>query len=234
MGPPSVIVPVFMPGMKLPNGTSQTFFPSKRSTAATVPQGGALQGSPLGANSGVRNIAKGAPVCRANSPCSRSRSLAFFRASASSSLGISFTRIGKRLASTNSRCLCGSYAALPQFTPPTLLGKTSVPCRLGGVKISPLRAALIFSVHHCFSCASFPQASSGDNFSGTREIVDAGCVGQASSPGMSLLGTARSWMGKSGAPVSRFRTNTRPIFVVIAIAGVPSFHANNVGCDATS
>src|SRR6266436_876968 len=82
IAPPSVIVPVFIPEIKLPRGTSQIFFPSKRSTAATVPQGGALQGSPLGASSGVRNIANGAPVCRANSPCSRSRSLALFRASA--------------------------------------------------------------------------------------------------------------------------------------------------------
>jgi len=34
-----VIVPVFIPGMKLPKGTSQTFFPENRSTAATVPHG---------------------------------------------------------------------------------------------------------------------------------------------------------------------------------------------------
>ena len=223
-----------MPGIQLPNGTSHTFFPSKRSTAATVPQGGGLQGSPLGARSGVRNIANSAPVCRANSPCNRSRSLAFFLASANSSLGISFTKIGNRFVSTKSRCRCGSYAALPQFTPPTLLGKTRVPCRLGGVKISPDRAAFIFSVHHCFSCASLPQASSGDNFSGTREMAEAGCVGQDSSPGTSLLGTGRSSIGKSAAPVRRLRTNTRPIFVVMAIAGVPSFQANSAGCDATS
>src|SRR5580700_11952093 len=57
IGPPKVIVPVFIPGIKLPSGTSQTFFPSKRSTAATVPHGGVLQGRPLGESSGVRNIA---------------------------------------------------------------------------------------------------------------------------------------------------------------------------------
>src|SRR6202795_4375414 len=176
IGPPNVIVPVFIPAIKLPNGTSQTFFPSNRSTAATVPHGGVLQGSPLGESNGVRNIAYGAPVCRANSPCRRSESLAFLRAASSSARGISFTRIGSRFVSTKSKCRCGSYAALPQFTPPTLLGKTSVPCRLGGVKISPVRAALIWSAHHCRSLSSFPQASSGDNFSGTSEIVEAGCV----------------------------------------------------------
>src|ERR1700686_3989204 len=57
IGPPKVIVPVFIPVMKLPNGTSQTFFPLKRSTAATVPHGGALHGRPLGERSGVRNMA---------------------------------------------------------------------------------------------------------------------------------------------------------------------------------
>src|SRR5579859_1775663 len=95
IGPPSVIVPVFIPGRRLPSATSHTVFPSNKSTAATVPQGGVLHGSPLGESSGVRNIANGAPVCRANSQCKR-------------------------------------YAPLPQFTPPTLLGNTSVPCKLGG------------------------------------------------------------------------------------------------------
>lgn len=80
IGPPSVIVPVVALERKLPNGTSQTFFPSDKSTAAIVPHGGALQGSPLGESSGVRNIAKGAPVCGANSPCNRSVCVAFFRA----------------------------------------------------------------------------------------------------------------------------------------------------------
>src|SRR3981189_3218079 len=53
MGPPRVMVPVFLPGIQLPSGTSQTFFPEKRSTAATLPQGGALHGSPLGARRGA-------------------------------------------------------------------------------------------------------------------------------------------------------------------------------------
>src|SRR6202795_3192863 len=174
IGPPKVIVPVFIPGIKLPNGTSQTFLPTNRSTAATVPQGGVLQGSLLGESSALRNIAYGAPVCLANSPCSRSESVAFLRAASSSARGISFTKIGNRFVSTKRRWRCGSYAALPQFTPPTLLGNTSVPCKLGGVKISPDRAALICSAHHCRSLSSLPHASSTDNFSGTSEIVEAG------------------------------------------------------------
>src|SRR5258707_6677106 len=226
IGPPRVMVPVLLPGLQLPSGTSQTFAPEKRSTAATVPQGGALHGSPLGARSGVRNTPYGAPACRANSPWSRSESLAFLRASSNSARGISFTKMGRRLVSTKSRWLRGSYAALPQFTPPTLLGKTSVPCRLGGVKISPDPAALILSAHHCFSCASFPQASSGDNLSGTSEIVETGCVAQYSSPAMSLLGTGRSSTGRSGAPAIRLRTKTRPIFVEVTIAGEPSSQGN--------
>src|SRR5258708_37708671 len=63
MGPPRVMVPVFWPGMKEPSGESQTFFPVKRSTAETVPQGGALHGMPFGEKSGSRNIPKGAPDC---------------------------------------------------------------------------------------------------------------------------------------------------------------------------
>src|ERR1700687_5934512 len=65
IGPPRVIVPVFIPGRKLPSGTSHTFFPVKRSTAATVPHGGALHGRPLGERSGERNMAEGAPVSSA-------------------------------------------------------------------------------------------------------------------------------------------------------------------------
>ena len=57
IGPPSVTVPVFIPGTKLPSGASHAFFPLNKSTAVTVPYGGALQGSPLGDKTGVRNIA---------------------------------------------------------------------------------------------------------------------------------------------------------------------------------
>lgn len=42
-----------------------------------------------------------------------------------------------------------------------------------------------------------------------------GCVGQASSPGMSNGGTPCSSIGKSGSPVSRSNTNTWADFVVM-------------------
>ena len=96
------------------------------------------------------------------------------------------------------------------------------------------RDAAIFSRHHLRSSAVAPHASLAVSRSGTTEMPEKGCVGEASSPGTSLFGTARSSTAMRGVPVSRSSTNTRPIFVVIAIAGVPSFHAKRVGCEATS
>src|SRR5438128_6682914 len=104
---------------------------------------------------------------------------------------------------------------------------------LGGMKMDPARAALIFSPHHCLSSGVGPQASSAERVSGTTEMLD-GCVGQDSSPGMSDFGTGFSSTGMSGAPLKRLRTKTRPIFVVMAMAGVLSFQAKRVGCAATS
>src|SRR6266853_6495790 len=46
-----------------------------------------------------------------------------------------------------------------------------------------------FVGHHCRSSGFTPQASSGVRFSGTTEMVEAGCVGQDSPPRMSLLRT---------------------------------------------
>ena len=39
---------------------------------------------------------------------------------------------------------------------------------------------------------------SGEFFSGTREMVENGCVGELCSPGISLCGTGRSSTGKQG------------------------------------
>src|SRR5882757_10780248 len=128
----------------------------------------------------------------------------------------------------------GSYAALPQFTPPTLPGKTAAPRRLGGVNMPSARSDLILSWHHFRSSGVAPQASLAETPSGTREMVENGCVGEASSPGISDFGTGRSSTGSRGAPVSRLSTKTCPIFVLTTTAGVPSFHVNNVGCGATS
>ena len=104
-----------------------------------------------------------------------------------------------------------------------------MPRRLGGVKMPSERDAAIFSRHHARSSGVAPQASSAPSRSGISEMPENGCVGEASSPGTSLAGTARSSMGMSGAPVSRLSTKIRPIFVAIATAGVPSFQVNSVG-----
>src|SRR5438128_11315394 len=132
-----------------------------------------------------------------------------------------------------SKCRCGSNAELLQFTPPAFPGYTIVPCTLGGVKIPSDREAAIRSSHHFLSSGVYPNPSPAFNPSGTVEMPE-GCVGQAVSPGISLFGTACSVTGNSGFPFLRSSTNTRPIFVVIAIEGVLSFHSNNVGCEATS
>src|SRR5262249_50102733 len=55
----------------LPSGTSHFSEPSFRSTAESAPQGGGLQGTPLGESSGSRYIAYGVPFCRPNSPFKR-------------------------------------------------------------------------------------------------------------------------------------------------------------------
>ena len=46
-----------------------------------------------------------------------------------------------------------------------------------------------------------------------------GCVGCVFSPGIRLSGNGRSSTGKSGSPVSRCRTKTKPDFVTCATAG---------------
>src|SRR5499427_10597501 len=51
-----------------PSGASQRISPVFKSTAVSLPQGGATHGVPLGDISGSRYIAYGAPVCRPNSP----------------------------------------------------------------------------------------------------------------------------------------------------------------------
>src|SRR5262245_5661202 len=52
--PPRLVEPVWLPSAVPPSGTSQTFCPENRSTAATVPHGGGLHGTPCG----VRNISR--------------------------------------------------------------------------------------------------------------------------------------------------------------------------------
>jgi hypothetical protein len=60
-----------------------------------------------------------------------------------------------------------------------------------------------------------------------------GWLGAASSPGISLFGTARSSTVESGLPVSRSSTKTFPILVVTATAALPR-NSISVGSEATS
>src|SRR2546430_15994653 len=95
------------------------------------------------------------------------------------------------------------------------------------------REAAILSAQDFLSSGVMPQASSGVKPSGTAEMLE-GCVGQDSSPAMSVFGTDFSSTGMSGAPLVRLRTKIRPIFVVMAMAGVSFFQVKRVGCEATS
>ena len=90
------------------------------------------------------------------------------------SRGISLTQATSRLVLANMRWRTGSYAAPPQFTPPTLPGTTTVPRRLGGVKIPSERERASMSRHHFTSSGVGPHASSGVNDSGTSEMVREG------------------------------------------------------------
>src|SRR5258708_39515101 len=97
--------------------------------------------------------------------------LSWFLLVSSSNLsrGISLTHATRRFVFTTIRWLFGSYAPLPQFTPPTFPGTTAVPWRLGGVKIPSQREALIFSWDPCTSAGLGPHASLASNLSGPRE-----------------------------------------------------------------
>src|SRR5689334_5686929 len=113
------------------------------------------------------------------------------------SRGIIRTQATSRLVFAIMRCRAGSYAALPQLTPPTLEGTTTVPFRLGGVKIPSVRMAHVLSAHQAESAGVALHTSSGPKCSGTSEMVENGWVGDVLSPGMSVRGTARSSTGTS-------------------------------------
>ena len=101
-------------------------------------------------------------------------------------------------------------------------GKMTVPRSEGGVKIPSDRTPASCARHHARDESLTAKTSDTENCVGPSGAgtVGRGCVGHASSPGTSLLGTARSETGKSGLPVSRSRTNTYPIFVVSMSAGM--------------
>src|SRR4029077_19431938 len=107
---------------------------------------------------------------------------------------------------TNS-CRLGSNAALLQFIPPTFPGISSDPLIEGGVKIPSERNASIRLRHWRRSKNVTPNASSAETACGTIGGGNSGngCVGDASSPGTSDLGTGFSVIGKIGSPVMRLK-----------------------------
>src|SRR5579871_794707 len=224
IGPPRLMSPwISVPSGNLifPSGDSHFFLPVSRSIATSAPHGGALQGRPLGDVSISRYIPYAVPACVANSPPRRlSRFPLALRSCRNLSRGIKRTTVARRLVAATSTRLRGSNAALPQFTPPTLPGKSKLPVTLGGVNIPSARRLSICSLHAAFSSGVRPHASRLRILCGlSGAVVGYGCVGELTSPGTSLFGTLRSSTGKIGRPFTRSSRNKLPIFVVTATAG---------------
>src|SRR5512147_73098 len=193
-----------------PSGTSHTIVPVFMSTAASVPHGGGLHGTPIGDNSSSRFMPNGVPVC-----AEISLSGSAFSAAATLSAGISVTTCITRFVLTSSHCRCGSHAALPQLTPPPVNGYRIVPSRLGGVNNPSERCDAIALRHAPRSRNVRPHASSAVIFCGTSGggFCGNGCVGDNHSPLTAPVGTGRSSTGYNGSPVSRSSVNTSPVFV---------------------
>src|SRR5215471_4826285 len=121
--------------------------------------------------------------------------------------------VGASLETMYKAPFSGFTAAVAQLAPPPTPGIESVPLRPGGVKMPSLRAARIFSRHVACSSSgryglmSFSVSAWRANGGG---LVGKGCVGQASSPATSDLGTGRSSIGQRGRPVMRSRTYKNP------------------------
>src|SRR4030095_6422512 len=101
--------------------------------------------------------------------------------------------------------VAGSTAAPPQFAPPVVPGRTSVPSIDGGVNSGPLlnpwiafsAIARISGVESARSLTVTPWYWNGAGFDGI------GCVGDAFSPGTSEGGTGFSSIGHTGFPFVR-------------------------------
>src|SRR5215471_5104508 len=111
---------------------------------------------------------------------------------------------------TNTAPLAGFAEVVPQFEPPWLPGIWIVSRMEGGVKIPSLRAlsTTCFHLARSSEVRIYGLISSAVNFWTEKGggLTGNGCVGQACSPGISLLGTGRSSMGQRGAPVERLNT----------------------------
>src|SRR5262249_29474424 len=165
------------------NGTRQRISPLLRSIAVRCAYGGFNSGMPLW------NVVPPPEPIR-------------YRAFSS---GTSFANAGEFVDRTNNTPLTGWYAPPPQFAPPTMPGRISVPSKLGGVNIGPMRYFFISACASAFNSGVRSNASSSvtpcslnaGGFDGN------GCVGHDCSPGTSLFGTARSSIGHVALPLAR-------------------------------
>src|SRR5260370_6974988 len=118
----------------------------------------------------------------------------------------------------------GSNAPPPQFAPPMIPGRITVPWRLGGVKMGPIRYFFSSACASAFSSGVKSKASSSETPSGESGggRVGKGCLMEAISPGTSLAGKPRPSPGPTGLPRTRPEQQNKPHHVPHPTA--PAFH----------
>ena len=119
------------------------------------------------------------------------------------SSGISWTLNGRLETETIRRSRLASHANPLQLMPPTLPGTARIPFRLGGVKIVDPVTSLSALAQDARSWSVRPKTLSRVMDCGiSAGRLENGWVGAAASPGMSLAGTGRSSIGRTGFPVA--------------------------------
>src|SRR5215218_2410945 len=117
---------------------------------------------------------------------------------------------GTLMLNTYTMPFAGSAAVQPQLAPPCAPGMETVSLNDGGVKSPSLRAFAmrVFHVSRSSGVRMYGLMSSAVSFCGANGggAVGNGWVGDAASPGISLVGTRRSSMGHIGCPVTRSNT----------------------------
>ena len=171
---------------QVPSGTSQRTRRWSRSTAASVPQGGGLHGTPERRRSGSSAACRRAcRVCAANSESPvRSRRVRDRQRRAAQAGPARRARRVERSGAGGRR----SNAALPQLEPPRCPGYMIVPCRLGGVKMPSRAQRAIRSRHRPRSASVAPGILGRERRCGirARQLVGNGCVGTRVRPATSL------------------------------------------------
>src|SRR5262245_54627861 len=138
---------------------------------------------------------------------------------------MSFTTKARRVVLVITRPRFGSYDRLPQLMPPPIPGKTTVPSKLGGVKMPSERRALMRSRHQSRSSVVPPQASSAPSFCGTRGGgINWGSLSYEPKRGLVITNTTRlAFVVKLIPRVDRFKLleGVRPIGRIAFQGGTP-------------